>query len=269
MYRKLMHYLRDEAPENGDAGAGDSKDLAAQLEATREKLRQESEARARAEGVAEGVRTAAASRTEEPRREERPEKFTRGQLDAMVEKGTIDRATADSYWDMQLRNEVTQQVSDRIWGRLTERDRSTKLNAEISAYQEAFPDSNKPGSDTHKKMQAEYNRLVNDLGYEKGAATELLAAKAVLGSLPKKAVKEVTRDSQESHQETGGSGSGVSGRQDSKSKDPAVRMGLSEREKSYYDDCIKKGVYKDWADVEDTMKHSNPNLRKRYNERSA
>lgn len=264
MFSKLMHILRDETTEEGDLGGGGGKDLESQLAAANEKLQKEAEARARAEGEAAALRqTVTNVRESKDDRKEEPQKFTRAQLDQMVEKGTLDKVTADGYWEMQLRNEVTQQVSDRIFNRLEAKERSGKLTAEIRSYQEAFPDTVKVGSETHTKMTSEYTRLV-DLGYPRDVSTELLAAKTVCGALPKKgAPKDVTRESRETHTETGGSGAGPT--KDPQSKDPVVRMGLTTREKNYYQSAIDKGVYKDWSDVEETMKHSNPNTRKKYN----
>jgi len=270
MLIKRHQILQEEAGD--EAGGGGEKDLATQLEETNKLLVKEGEARARAEGEAAALRHVTANLPEkEVKREEvLTKQFTRSELDAMVEAEKLTKAEADNYFELQLTNKVTREVSKHLTDTLARNNRNQKIGAEIEAYQEAFPDSMKDGSDTRTKMSTEYNRLVEDLGYAKGPETQLLAAKAVLGVLPKGKPKDLTRESRESHQDTGGAGGGAQDRnQDKGSKDPTVRMGLSSREKKYYEGMIEKGIYKDWKDVEDTMKHSNPGIRKKYSAMSA
>lgn len=183
-------------------------------------------------------------------------RYTRAELNAMVAAGTATQEQADSQMDFQLREEAKSEAARVSTEIVSQAQRKTLVDSEIARYKSLAPEILDDTHETRDRIKEEYKYLLG-LGDSNSVETQLKAIRAVLGPLDRLEKARSGRKDLESHQETGGEGSG-------KSKTPKSLVDtLSSREKDYYDGMIKKGQYKDWKAVEDELKFARPDVRRK------
>jgi hypothetical protein len=189
---------------------------------------------------------------------EEPKVYTRADLNAMVEAGTINQAQADAQMDFQTR-ETAKAEAARVATEIVNRStRTGDVTAQISSYVEAEPELKDKSSDTYQKVAEEFRFFVGQGDDPKSLATELKAIRAALGPIEKLKAAKSGRTSHEGHRETGGGGgAGPKGGQGN--------LKLSAKERTHYEGKVGPGkLYKDWKAVEDELKFARPETRQRH-----
>jgi hypothetical protein len=168
--------------------------------------------------------------------QEEPKVYTRAQLKAFVTAGQLTEDQAETYWETQLRSQITKEVRESVAGAVTGTTRAGLVQQEVNGYKEVAPDVWNAGSPGHQKVRAEYDFLVS-LGHPAAVETEVAALRAALGPLSAlRASKNAKPGPADAHVETGGSNPAGSGKG---SDDPLKK--LSGREKTYWDRMIASG----------------------------
>lgn len=218
------------------------------VNSVKDDLQKEREARIRLE---EQVKTLSAK--------PEPKKYSLSELNKLVDEGQVTREQADQYWEGQMSRTIDEKVDAKVDAKEQQRERTAKLKTKIDRYKSLVPDVLKQGSEDRQKVINAYKDLV-DAGHADDARTELAALMAVYGPADEleKKKSSMTRELRDKHEEIGG------GKPPSGNKETNFQKTLSPREKSFYEDGIRKGLYKDWKDVEDELKYANPDIRKRY-----
>ena len=217
-------------------------ELAADLQASRERI-------AHLEGA-----LLAHPPNAEPAKAE-PKVYTRIELQKQVDEGNISEADRDDIIITQAKDEVRREVLAEVDKRLTTTQNASKMQTDMTAYKEAYPDVMKEGSDLRNRVKAEITALsaINGTPADDDALfrMELSALRSVLG--PPSKMREKTREVRTTHQETGGSAPDTTSKAD---VDKAPK-GLPERIKTFYQQKIDRGIYKGWndPDVKKELEH--------------
>ena len=183
---------------------------------------------------------------------DQPKRYTRAELNALVEARQITQEQADATVDEQIRREArdeSRQVATETVIGITRKER---VNSELAQYKRLAPEILQDASDTRARIVEEYNYFVATLGDPRTVETELKAIRSVLGPVEKLATARSGKSAGDTHRETGG---GESGDRGGKKTGKLVDT-LTPREKGYYENMIRQGHYKDWKDVE-TLLSSN------------
>lgn len=187
---------------------------------------------------------------------EKPEPtYTRPQLLALVEEGKLSQGEADVAWEQQLETRIEKKFDKKLDQYTTAAQTQSQITAQVATYKELMPDLMRDSED-RSKVQAEYQYLMG-IGQPPTVATELAAIRSVFGDIETLKKTKQSLKQAETYQETGGGG-----RPDDAKK--GVLKTLSQRETDYYEAGIKKGMYKDWAAVEEELKFANNNIRKKH-----
>lgn len=186
-----------------------------------------------------------------------PKQYTRAELNAAVEAKQITQEAADQVWDDQIQARADARAAAVATDTVTRAQRKERVDSDIGRYMALEPDIVVDGSDIRKKVAAEYNFLVS-MGDPKTTDTELKAIRAALGPLETLELAKSGRSQHDTHRETGGGGPG--GKPKGEKETPLVAK-LTQRQKDYYEGQIKSGQYKDWKDVEATLKYADPETR--------
>jgi len=170
-------------------------------------LAQEREARIRLE-----ERLAAREREQAPPppKEEPAKVFTRAQLRAAVNEGTIDEDQMEEIWSNQQRDQILRDAEKLLVERERKHTTESVVETETSKYIAAYPDLKEIGSVNWKRVKAEYDFL-RKLGDPDNPVTELKALRAALGSNPDR-IPERTASRRETTGETSGASGGGSDR---------------------------------------------------------
>jgi hypothetical protein len=175
--------------------------------------------------------------------------YTRVELQKFVDDGKISQVDANALWDKQTETKILANVDAKLDARLKQDSHAVAVQAQVDRYKELIPDMLLPDSEARRKVDAEFRSLV-DLGQpdnkaDGGLTTELLALRAVFG--PAEALQR-SRAELQTHQESGARGGDFSSDGDSLTKEGWPK-GLSERQRTHYEDQIRKGIYKSKKDV--------------------
>jgi hypothetical protein len=227
----------DTAGNDSDGAADQSKKMVplAALEAERKSRQKLETDLARLSGTVEGLKA-----SQQKPADTAPTIYTRAQLRAMVNDGKITEDQMDAQLEAQLEAKLTQKVETTAKATAAETRITAEVNSGIAAYLEAFPDLNDLESETREKVHAAFDRLCRR-GAPDNVATELSAMEAALGPLTPKGRKKQP----ETHQETGGSGSGPRDRNDT---DATWAKGLTAAQKAHYQKQIDRGGYSGTTD---------------------
>ncbi len=175
-----------------------------------------------------------------------PEKvYTRAELLAAVEAGTISQAQADEISLAQAEKKIRQEVSQDVAAQAAQRELIARTNAEMQRYKTLVPDVIRDGTDARARVQAEYSYLIST-GSPAGASTELAALRAAFGSVERLEKRLSKRSEHETHQESGGRPRGDGGDKAGAKNGPP--KGLPERYVGFYQRQIESGIYKGWDD---------------------
>lgn len=186
-----------------------------------------------------------------------PEKrFTKVELKAAVTAGQVTEEQADALWEKQLRQDVAADVRREVLQAVGANTRQERVTKDLAEYKRLAPEILDESSDKRRAIAEEFQYLTG-IGQAKSLETELAAIRAVLGPIDKLTVARSARRESEQDEQTGGGES----RQRGAAKTQVET--LTAREKDYYDTQIKKGVYKDWKQVESELAYARPEVRRK------
>jgi len=163
--------------------------------------------------------------------------YTRTELLNLVDMGEMTQIQADQLLEDGLRKTIT----DDVLAIVDTHTVGNRVSNEIDKYIDLEPDIKIKGSEKWNKVAAEYNYLVTN-GSPDSLPTQLSALRTVMGTIEN--MKKKSQIEVETHQETGGGS-----KPDKKSEKGALKS-LTARQRDYYTDKIRIGLYKDWDDVE-------------------
>jgi hypothetical protein len=243
-------------PQDGGSENDDKPITAKQLKAALESQKRHYEGqlagqRAEFEAFKEGVGK------QTPAPADKPTVYTKAQLKAAVDAGSITQEQADDQWERQREAELTARAETVALEAVSRQTTQERITSDLSEYKRLKPEIMDPGSETRAKIADEYKYLV-ETGSAKSVATELAAIRAVLGPLDKLKNASKARRAPE-HEEQGGSG----GEGKTQKTGNALVDKLDTRWRDHYDKGIKQGRYKDWKEVETELKHAPPQTRAR------
>lgn len=174
---------------------------------------------------------------------------TRAELKALVGTGEITEEQADLLWEKEIVERATREAAAKAGQVMGAHERSRKVEAELSGYQELVPEVWADGTPERAKVEKEFNRLA-EMGYPRSPETEAVALRIVFGDVSTlRQSKSARPGPADTHSETGGH----KPPQDTKSQD--VLKTLSPQQRDYYGAGIKAGRYKDWAAVKAELEY--------------
>lgn len=176
---------------------------------------------------------------EQEKKQNAPKPVSREKLLAQVDAGEISQAEADAVSEQQLETRVADQVETVI----KDTAAATKMQQELSKYEENVPELNDEASELYGKVASEYRYMTKTLGMPDTLGTTLAAVRSVVG--PAKSLKkiELKENKGENHEEN--SSGGGSGNENSSSS----KVQLSARQKDHYRNAIRMGAYASWDAV--------------------
>jgi hypothetical protein len=177
--------------------------------------------------------------------------ISRSELKQLVDDGKITQDAADAHWEAQVvktaETKARAAAADEVQGQ----QRESVVKRQLEEYRTLIPAAWEVGAKERAKAEKEFKALV-EMGFPDNKVTEVAALRAAFGD------PEVIRASRstgkngpgESHVEVGGgdrpgeTGADVDG----------APKGLTEREKSHYQNLINRGIVKDWKAVAEERK---------------
>lgn len=188
-------------------------------------------------------------------------RYTREELNAMVESRQITQGQADAQMDFQTREDAKSDAKRVATETVTAAQQKERVETEIARYKAVAPEILDDAHDTRQRIMEEFQVLIGLGDDQKALSTQLKAIRAVLGPVEKLERARNGKPAHESHREYGG------GESQSKKKDPAGALtydDLSPREKAHYDKGIQAGLYKDKAAVNAELKFARQDIRRKY-----
>lgn len=132
-----------------------------------------------------------------PAKEEPPKEFSRVQLRAAVDEGTISQDQMDETLAEYQHNKTMRGVDERMDARDQKRDTANVVQIDTAKYLDAHPDIRTVGTSDWNRLKSEYDYLIG-LGHKDNKITELAAMRAAFGSA------ERIRESTASRRQTSG-----------------------------------------------------------------
>ena len=205
------------------------------LEAERHKRHAAETEAAELRGQVNGMATTATAKATET-----PKQLSATELRQLVDDGRISDDQAQEIRDRQNAEQVKSDLRVEFNATVAADKVLERVNGEIGRYKTAVPDLLDRSSPAFAKVRSEFEDLIS-LGHDaEDKRTELMAARAVFGSIT--ALEAAGKpDPRETHQETGGRGEGGEGLsvKDGWPKDMPAKM------RSYYDYQINQGALAD------------------------
>ena len=166
-----------------------------------------------------------------------PREYTRVELTQFVSEGRVTQNDANALWDQQQETRLERKFEQRLDARLAESTRAVAVDEQVNRYKELIPGLVDPDSEASRKFEKERTTLAGmGLDPEK---LDLLAYRSTFG--PADALQR-SRTEYETHHESDARG-GSDDTTGDVDKDGWPK-GLSNKQKTYYDDAIRTGVYK-------------------------
>lgn len=176
---------------------------------------------------------------------------TRAELLQHVSAGNITQEQADTIWEAQLVKKAGAAAVVASSAETQRNERQRRVDAELREYQGLVPNAWLDGTAESARVKKQYQELV-ELGLPSTIETEAAALRAAFGELSTlKASKSAKSGPSESHVETGGDK--PSDRVETKDGPP---KGLTDRERKFYEDKIRQGVYGGWEAVKEERKYA-------------
>lgn len=175
-----------------------------------------------------------------PPKEEPPKVFTRVQLRAAVNEGSIDEDQMEEIWSTQNREQTKRDTEELLDTRDRKRDTESFVDTEMTRYLTARPDVRKVGSADHTKVKEAYDYLIK-MGDKDCKDTEVKALHAAFGASPER-IPERTA----ARREVPGDASGSAGTGDDRPVDIWNRV--PQHLKAYYKKQVADG-FKTMDDV--------------------
>ncbi|HUT61231.1 MAG TPA: hypothetical protein VNA25_25560, partial [Phycisphaerae bacterium] len=142
----------------------------------KQSLEREKLARAELQGQLNGMKASAPAAPAQT-----PKRYSRAELQAAVDAGTITQANADGYIDQLRTEDLDRRLNDGIAKAKADILAESDVKAELNQYIESVPDIMVEGSEERNRVQAEYTELINKFGNPEGIRTQLLAVRNVMG----------------------------------------------------------------------------------------
>ena len=191
-----------------------------------------------------------------PKQQPETPQYTRAQLNAAVEAGTLTQEVADQLWENQVEARITKRVETKVVAQATEQQREQAADRGLAEYQGLVPDAWVPGTDDRKAVDREFTNLLG-LGFPRTKATELAALRAAFGDPEalRRSREAGRRGPADTHQETGGaSGRRRQGGDGDDGGEDAPPSNLTPHQREHYNRAIQNGVYASWKDVKAELK---------------
>lgn len=169
------------------------------------------------------------------------------QLEDLIAEGKTTRAEANQYRENLQAQKNIAEAKKQLAAQLEQDRRAARVQGDLDAYKREVPAILERGTPERQRVEAEYQYMVEVLGYGHGLQTELAATRAALGTIEtvkqKKTAAQSARESRETFVETATSGKGTS-----RPSTDSIK-GLTQREKDFYEKEISKGRYSGWDEV--------------------
>jgi hypothetical protein len=176
-----------------------------------------------------------------------PQTYTRAQLAAYVTANQITQEQADEIIDNQNLAKTKAETQAIVDQAMATNLRDTTLVGERAEYTKLLPNIQRAGHADRDRLEANYQELIK-LGDPAELVTEIKALRMTFGSL------DAVRSVQEPRRPPGSDGVGAGGGDDGSSDDaPSAASGMDAREKTYYGDLIRQGIYRDWEHANKTF----------------
>lgn len=209
-------------------------------------------AAARAGEEAQRVRAELEALKAERAKPEPAKPLSRTELKQLVEDGKITQDAADAHWERQVVETAERKAREAARGEVVGQQRESVVKRQLEEYRTLIPAAWEVGAKERAKAEKEFKALI-EMGFPDNKVTEVAALRAAFGD------PEVIRASRstgkngpgESHVEVGGGerpGEGAGADADGAPK------GLTEREKTHYQNLINRGIVKDWKAVAEERK---------------
>ena len=218
--------------------------IASGLESIKNELAAEKESRARLQGTVESLSQSRAQ--PEPKPQKR--KYSRAELSAAVEAGTITDEQRQGYLEETLREEIRAEMHREIESAKGNIQSENESKAELEKYIEAVPTIMEQGSEDRARVQTEYNKLVAD-GFPESIKSQLLAVRLAIGPVPK---NRTDIPGERQTDKAGAGGGGAHKAQDD--NDPLKGLNVDSRKRAHYAKLVDSGVYQGWDQVRAELK---------------
>lgn len=183
---------------------------------------------------------------------EAPKEHSREELQRLVDAGSMTETRRDQILEEQRERRTQRQIEDRIAASREAERRARAIESEMAEYQKARPEAWQEGTKDRAALQNEFDRIVALKGSPADAAEqrafEVMALRAAFGP----PVVETTRQTRETHAETGGGAEDDGSPPSSEIPEKLRGKGKSDL-RFHYEQMIARGFYKGWDD---------PNLKK-------
>ena len=190
---------------------------------------------------AERARVEERVKAPEVKEPEKPVRYTREQIQELVDNGQATQAQAETYNAETMRESLKAEWDTELEAKLNVRDQQRVVQDQFDQYTAMRPDVKAEGTDDRRKFQEEYGALLK-LGHPHDLRTEVAAMRSSFGPLTR--VAETTRKRRETTRETGGAGDGPEpGRGGEK-----WEKGLSASQITSFRHQVSVGAYKGFDD---------------------
>ncbi len=156
-----------------------------------------------------------------------------------MDQGTLTQDQANEIADQQLEAKLKREFEQTLEEKLTVQRQVDTVATELNKYRDAYPDLMNAGSENRRRVTFEYEQLIA-MGQPATPATEVLACRLAFG--PANRLRETTRETKETHSETGGAATA------SEPKGDGAPKSLNAKLKAHYAKQIERGAYKGWDD---------------------
>ena len=191
-----------------------------------------------------------------------PAKYTRAQLRAAVDNGTISDDQMEQIWGDQVAANAAAAAESATATQSSAAAEQSKIDTALKGYAELVPDLNDETSDSRIAAEEAFKDLVDLHGVPKTQLEkqrlEAMACRTAFGPLNKLKgrIDSLKKNSDNAAQEIGG-GDGDSASAKSTPK------GVPKSQVKYYQSMIDRGQYKDWAEVQELVKKASPAVKRR------
>ena len=191
-----------------------------------------------------------------PPKTEPTKEYTRAEINAAVGRGDISEQEGEAVWDRQQDARTERLAREAAAAELKNTKLTQTIDEKIGDYSELAPKAFQEGTAERQRVKKQYDYLIG-IGQPATKSTELAALSLALGDID--GLRAAARGSmkRETFEDVGGGDSGGSG-EGSNADGPPKDLKLTARERTYYQQKIDRGIYKDWKAVADERKFAVP-----------
>jgi hypothetical protein len=208
-------------------------------------------AAARAAGEAAELRARLTALEAEKAKPQEAKPISRAELKQLVEDGKITQDAADAHWEAQVVKTAEAKARAAAADEVQGQQRESVVTQQLEEYRTLMPSAWEVGAKERAKVEREFKAL-RKLGFPDNKVTEVAALRAAFGD------PDVIRASRSTGKngpgdtfvEVGGGDRPADGGADA----DGAPKGLTEREKTHYQNLINRGVVRDWKAVAEERK---------------